>query len=111
MLLLLSSILMMKANICHFFIFMIFDQGNRPRDLGVFLTPTEYKPTRRVALPLDIPSGPGLCPREYVSRVRSRTPLGHRKEGERRNQQREEGDSPSVCLLVRLNPFASLRLD
>ena len=112
--LLLSSILMMNANIWYkFFDFILFfDRGNRPRDLGFFLTPTYgVQPSRNV---VHMPhlrtflSDRGVCPRGGVTNS-SQALTG----GKRRIQQREVVSPFFFLFGGSFEPlsFASLRLE
>ena len=97
----------------------IFDRGNRPRDLGVFLTPTYgVQPSRHV---VHMPhsrtflSGRGVCPREDVLPSSHELLSGAERRGEkRRNRQHEVGSSFSFFLFGgSFEPlsFVSLRLE
>ena len=73
-----SSIRMMNANINLF----MFYWGNRPRDLGVFLTPTECQtdPSRHTyALPKGIPYGAGRMSVSCFSVISSSQTYGREK--------------------------------
>ena len=113
---LLSSILMMNAiNGYKFFILFIIIifliEGIAPVTWG-FSSPlrsTNRPVNCTYALPSDIPFGPGLCPREYVSRFPVTNSSQALKGG--RNQQRKKLILPFFLFFVRPNLLASLRLD